>query len=212
MLTTPWLWVLSHPKVWVYTPCQTLSERNNQENKDDSPRCMSTRVFCQSYVPVLSCGSLVIQKYASTTPVQSWMRETLIALKFKLHWKNNLKHNEAGFSTTLMVLLYLLVAQMPRCPDLVILWWQADRRTKQITLPLVHVRGVTSSKRTKYSYRCWYWELWSHDLPTTYPQYLCSRVNNKEGKKVSNTLYTPCNMCSESNVTSLLAHVTNSRG
>ena len=26
-------------------------------------------------------------------------------------------------------------------------------------------------------YRCWYWELWSHDLPSTYPQYLCSKVN-----------------------------------
>ncbi len=39
-----------------------------------------------------------------------------------------------------------------------------------------------------------------------------SRVNNKEGKRVSNVPYTPCNMCLESNVTSRLAHVTNSRG
>ena len=35
---------------------------------------------------------------------------------------NNLKHNEDRFSTTCMDFLYLLVAQMPRCPDLVILW------------------------------------------------------------------------------------------
>ena len=35
---------------------------------------------------------------------------------------NNLKHNEACFSTTLIYLLYLLVTQMPGCPDLAILW------------------------------------------------------------------------------------------
>ena len=40
-----------------------------------------------------------------------------------------------------MDLLYLLVAQIPRCPDLAILWRQADRQTKPITLSLVHVRG-----------------------------------------------------------------------
>jgi hypothetical protein len=35
------------------------------------------------------------------------------------------------------------------------------------------------------------------------------RVNNKEGKRVSNRLYTRYNMCLESDVT---AHVTNSKG
>ena len=39
-----------------------------------------------------------------------------------------------------------------------------------------------------------------------------SRVNNKEGKRVSNALYTPCNMFSASNVTFSRAHVTSSRG
>ena len=65
---------------------------------------------------------------------------------------NNLKHNEACFSTTLIYLLYLLVTQMPGCPDLAILWWQTDRRIKPITLPLVHARGIiksVSSKQTK---------------------------------------------------------------
>ena len=38
------------------------------------------------------------------------------------------------------------------------------------------------------------------------------RVNNKEGKRVSNALYTPCNMFSASNVTCSRAHVTSPRG
>ena len=39
-----------------------------------------------------------------------------------------------------------------------------------------------------------------------------TRVNNKEGKRVSNALYTSCNMFSASNVTFSRAHVTSSRG
>ena len=35
---------------------------------------------------------------------------------------NHLKHNEDKSWTTCMDLSYLLVAQMPRCPDLAILW------------------------------------------------------------------------------------------
>ena len=55
--------------------CPTLSERNNQENREiDSHRCV-----CWWYVPVPGCGSLVIQNYASTTPVQPWVKEALIA-------------------------------------------------------------------------------------------------------------------------------------
>ena len=87
------------------------------------------------------------------------------------------KYNEASFSTTLMDLLYLLVTQMPSCPDLAILWWQADRRTKPITLPLVHVRGVMSSKRTKYTGVCI--ENCDHMIMTC------------PGWKVLNALYTP---------------------
>ena len=41
---------------------------------------------------------------------------------------------------------------------------------------------------------------------------LGARVNNKEGKRVSNALYTPCNMFSASNVTCSRAHVTSPRG
>ena len=38
-----------------------------------------------------------------------------------------------------------------------------------------------------------------------------TRVNNKERKRVSNALYTPCNMFSASNVTCSRAHVTSPR-
>ena len=38
------------------------------------------------------------------------------------------------------------------------------------------------------------------------------RVNNKEGKRVLNVLYTPCSMFSASNVTCSRAHVTSPRG
>ena len=67
-------------------------------------------------------------------------------------WALPKNFNEASFSTTLIYLLYLLVTQMPGCPDLAILWWQTDRRIKPITLPLLHARGIiksVSSKQTK---------------------------------------------------------------
>ena len=48
-------------------------------------------------------------------------------------------------------------------------------------------------------------ERWSDE------NFLTSRVNNKERKRVSNALYTPCNMFSASNVTCSHAHVTSPR-
>ena len=63
---------------------------------------------------------------------------------------------------------------MPSCPDLAILWWQTDRR---ITLLLVHVRRVVSSKRIKYTGVCI--ENCDHMIMTC------------PGWKVLNALYTP---------------------
>jgi hypothetical protein len=54
---------------------------------------------------------------------------------------NDSKHNEASFSTTLTDLLYLLVAQMLKYPDLAI-FVVIDRRTEPITLPLAYACGV----------------------------------------------------------------------
>jgi hypothetical protein len=54
---------------------------------------------------------------------------------------NDLKLNEASFATILTDLLYLRVAQMPRCPDLAI-FVLTNGQTEPIALPLAHARGV----------------------------------------------------------------------
>jgi hypothetical protein len=67
---------------------------------------------------------------------------------------NDSKHNEAGFSTILIDLLCLRVAQVPRSRDLAIFVLttnrqQTDRQTdKPIALPLLRMcaRGVTNTK------------------------------------------------------------------
>jgi hypothetical protein len=53
-------------------------------------------------------------------------------------------YSEARFWTTSADLLYLLIAQMPRCPDLSI-FGVTDRQIKPIALPLAHARGVIIS-------------------------------------------------------------------
>jgi hypothetical protein len=53
------------------------------------------------------------------------------------------KHNEVSFSTISTDLLYLRVAQMPRCPDLAIFVLtdkQTNGQTEPIALPLAHTR------------------------------------------------------------------------
>jgi hypothetical protein len=59
---------------------------------------------------------------------------------------NDLKHNEESFSAISTALLYLRVAQMPRCPDLAIFVLtnnkQTDKQTEPTVLPLAHACGI----------------------------------------------------------------------
>ena len=82
------------------------------------------------------------------------------------------------------------------------------------SIELWHARGERSGSTWEYLLT---WELtrvadWIEKRGSPDMRYATPRVNNKEGKRVSNALYTPCNMFSASNVTCSRAHVTSPRG
>ena len=103
-----------------------------------------------------------------------------------------------------MDLLYLLVAQMPRCPDLVI-----GRQMDKTTLSLVHVCGVMN-KLTKYTgvgiENCDRMTCPQHILNTCVQEWII-----RKGREYW-THYIPHVICVWSYVTSRLAHLTKLKG
>ena len=91
---------------------------------------------------VLGCAHEQIRKHMACYAVVIGVVKKTQCLLRSWGLPNDLKNNKASFSTISIHMSWLWVAQMPRCPDLVIfvLTDDGDRQTHPITLPLVHVR------------------------------------------------------------------------
>ena len=73
----------------------------------------------------------------------------------------------------------------------------------------IEIKGGIGDEVTKFTADL----LWcSHKLHPPPPYTLYQEKNNKEGKRVSNALYTPCNMFLTSNVTCSRVYMTSPRG
>jgi hypothetical protein len=139
------------------TSCSNGLESSTQSGKENHnvlelcrahtprTRCVCIRMYLHREACV--CSWRPLPMYCAR--LCAWAESTWPAVAFAhamlVHGPQGSKQililNEARFSTTSMDLLYLLVAQMPRYPDMAI-FVVTGRRTEPITLPLAHGRAL----------------------------------------------------------------------